>query len=234
MPSPIIGVVPLVDSARHSYWMLPGYLNGLQKAGATPIVFPLTVNPAEIHRLLHLCDGILLTGGQDISPQLYGEAPLPQCGETCPQRDRMEQLVLEEALSADLPVLGICRGPQFLNVFLGGTLYQDLPTQHPGPISHCMTPPYDRAVHRVTTVSGSPLEKLLEVREIGVNSYHHQAVCRLAEPLREIAISQDGLVEAAWLPGKKWVWGIQWHPEFSPKDENSRRIFADFVSHACQ
>ena len=106
----------------------------------------------------------------------------------------MEQALLHLALERDLPVLGICRGIQFLNAVLGGTLYQDLPTEHPSQTQHHMTPPYDRAVHTVTIQPGTPLAELLGTEHIGVNSYHHQAVKTLAPCLTEMAWSEDGLI----------------------------------------
>ena len=193
MKKPIIGVTPLFDRERDSYWMLPGYLEGLEQAGAIPIVLHLPEDLDDLPQLVSLCDGLLFTGGQDVSPALYGETPKPTCGEICPARDRMEQALLHLALERDLPVLGICRGIQFLNAVLGGTLYQDLPTEHPSQTQHHMTPPYDRAVHTVTIQPGTPLAELLGTEHIGVNSYHHQAVKTLAPCLTEMAWSEDGL-----------------------------------------
>ena len=233
MKKPIIGVTPLFDRERDSYWMLPGYLEGLEQAGAIPLVLPLPEDLDDLPQLVSLCDGLLFTGGQDVSPELYGEAPKPTCGEVCPARDRMEQALLRLALERDLPVLGICRGIQFLNAALGGTLYQDLPTEHPSQTQHHMTPPYDRAVHTVTLQPGTPLAELLGTEHIGVNSYHHQAVKTLAPCLTEMAWSEDGLIEAVCLPGKRFVWAVQWHPEFSFRvNEDSRKIFGAFVAAA--
>ena len=166
MKKPIIGVTPLFDRERDSYWMLPGYLEGLEQAGAIPIVLPLPEDLDDLPQLVSLCDGLLFTGGQDVSPALYGETPKPTCGEICPARDRMEQALLHLALERDLPVLGICRGIQFLNAVLGGTLYQDLPTEHPSQTQHHMPPPYDRAAHTVTIQPGTPLAELLGTEHI--------------------------------------------------------------------
>ena len=129
---PLIGLIPLVDDALESLWMLPGYMDGIAQAGGIPIMLPLTEDPADLEQLCESCDGFLLTGGHDVSPSVYGEDRLPVCGVSCEARDRMERLVLDYALRNDKPVLGICRGLQLLNALLGGTLYQDLPTQHPG------------------------------------------------------------------------------------------------------
>ena len=231
MKKPIIGVTLLWDEEKNSYWMLPGYLEGLEEAGAIPIILPLAADGADIAQLADLCDGFLFTGGQDVAPQLYGEAMKPTCGELCPARDTLEQELLNRALEQDKPILGICRGLQILNVTLGGTLYQDLPTEHPSEISHSMKPPYDRAAHTVRILPDTPLAALLQKQELGVNSCHHQAIRSLAPSLVEMARSTDDLIEAMYLPGKTFVWGVQWHPELSFRtDEDSRKMFMALVT----
>ena len=231
MEKPIIGVTPLWDEEKNSYWMLPGYLEGLEETGAIPIILPLAAGGADIAQLVDLCDGCLFTGGQDVSPQMYGEAMKPTCGELCPARDTLERELLYRALERDKPILGICRGIQFLNVALGGTLYQDLPTEHPSEIEHSMKPPYDQAAHTVRILPDTPLAALLQKQELGVNSCHHQAIRSLAPSLVEMARSTDDLIEAVYLPGKTFVWGVQWHPELSFRtDEDSRKMFMALVT----
>ena len=242
MRRPTIGVLALVDSERESYWMLPGYLEGLMQAGGLPVVLPPTTDAALIAQMVEECDGFLLTGGQDVAPELYGTARLPECGEVSELRDAMETELLRRAREAQRPVLGICRGIQFVNAALGGTLWQDLPSQRPTEVEHHMAPPYDRAAHRVSVVSGTPLAELLEgllgvgglaPGELAVNSYHHQAVRDVAPGLEVMAVSEDGLVEAVRDPSQRWLWATQWHPELSFRtDEASRRIFSAFVA-AC-
>ena len=202
MKKAVIGVTPLWDRDRDSYWMLPGYLEGLELAGALPIILPLTESNSDISRLVSLCDGFLFTGGQDVSPKLYGEKPRVTCGEICEKRDTFEQRLFTQSLEQDKPMLGICRGIQFFNACLGGTLYQDLPTEHPSEVAHVMRPPYDQIVHSVALLPGTPLAALLGRAELGVNSYHHQAIKVLAPGLAEIARSEDGLVEAVYIPDK--------------------------------
>ncbi|MBP5492266.1 MAG: gamma-glutamyl-gamma-aminobutyrate hydrolase family protein [Clostridiales bacterium] len=227
---PMIGVVPLVDEKRDSLWMLPGYMDGLVEAGAIPVMLPLTSDKETISQLLDTVQGILLTGGHDVDPKNYGEDPLPVCGAPCVERDAMENALLDQAIERDLPVLGICRGIQFLNAYLGGTLYQDLPSQHPSKTEHHQSPPYDVPVHEVQILKDSSLYKVLHVETLSVNSYHHQAIKNPAESLKIMAMSEDGITEAVEMPGKRFVWAVQWHPEFSHKtDENSRRIFEAFV-----
>ena len=227
---PIIGVMPLWDKKKDSLWMLPGYLDGISQAGGIPVIFPFTADGRELDQLMDMCGGFLLTGGHDVSPGVYGEEPMEDLLDTCGKRDDMELTVLEKAVGSDRPVLGICRGIQFINAALGGTLYQDLPTQHPSGISHRQKPPYDAPSHEVTIVEGSPLHRCLGADRIPVNSCHHQAVKQLAPGLEPMAVSPDGLVEAVYMPGKRFVWAVQWHPEFSFRtDANSRKIFRAFI-----
>ena len=230
---PLIGLVPLMDIGRDSLWMLPGYMDGVAAAGGLPVMLPLTEDPAALEQLAALCDGFLFTGGQDVDPALYGQAPDPAMEEVCPARDGMETALLRLALERDRPVLGICRGLQFLNAALGGTLWQDLPSQRPSAVCHRMKPPYDRVAHEVALVPGTPLHGLLGRDEIGVNSCHHQAVRDLAPCLAPMAQAPDGVTEAAYMPGRRFFWAVQWHPEFSFRtDESSRRIFGAFVAAA--
>ena len=227
---PVIGVVPLYDIQRDSLWMIPGYLDGIAAAGGIPVVLPLTEEEQVLRQLANDVDGFLMTGGQDVSPALYGEERLDSCGETLPVRDGMESRIFQLCLERDVPVLGICRGIQLMNVLLGGTLYQDLPSQHPTETEHHMSPPYDRPVHQVEICKGTPLFDLIQTERMDVNSYHHQAVRDKAPALQTMAVSEDGLIEAVCLPERPFVWAVQWHPELSWRtDEKSRRIFEAFV-----
>lgn len=222
--------MPLWDDEKDSLWMLPGYLEGLQEAGATPVILSLTEDREEIEHLVDICDGILLTGGHDVDPSVYGEEALNGTVLCCKARDNMERIVLEDAMQKDKPILGICRGIQLINALLGGTLYQDLPTQHPSDINHHQTPPYDVPVHDVFIKKDSPLYDCLGSDRISVNSYHHQAVKDVAPCLEVMAESEDGIVEALYKPFYRFLWAVQWHPEFSyKKDDNSRKIFKAFV-----
>ena len=233
MNMPQIGIVPLIDIQRESYWMLPGYMEGIADAGGLPIMLPLTADPAAIRRIAQLCDGFLFTGGHDVSPELYGQEILPLCGERCPERDAMERLLFPAVMELKKPVLGICRGLQFINVMLGGTLFQDIPAQRPSEVIHHQDPPYDSPSHPVELPSGTPLRELLGRDTISVNSCHHQGIRDLAPALCSMANAPDGLVEAVWAADRRYVWAVQWHPEFSRlKDDHSRHIFQSFVDAA--
>ncbi len=228
----IIGVVPLYDEKRESIWMLPGYLDGIYEAGGIPMILPLHAGEAELRRLDANIDGYLLTGGHDVNPELYGAEKSPSCGAVCESRDLLETMLYRIAGGTDKPVLGICRGIQLLNVLHGGTLYQDLPEEFrtERTLDHHMTPPYDRTVHEVLLEKNTPLYDLLGQERLAVNSYHHQGVKELGGGLAVMAAAEDGLVEGIYAPDRKFVWGIQWHPEFIyQKDEASRKIFRAFV-----
>ena len=146
MSRPVIGLVPLVDRERESYWMLPGYMDGIVQGGGLPFMLPLTRDAVALRQLFDMCSGILFTGGQDVSPSVYGQQDAGLCGETCPDRDSMEWVLLELAVEYRKPVLGICRGIQFINSCLGGTLYQDLSSEHPSDVGAPAKTPLPQAV----------------------------------------------------------------------------------------
>ena len=228
---PIIGVAPLWDRERESFWMLPGYFELIRQGGGLPLMLPMELDGGDCAGLVDKLDGLVITGGQDVTPERYGQAPIPACGEVCPDLDGMECELLTAALDRDVPVLGICRGLQILNVALGGTLYQDLPQQRPGEVKHRMDRPYDQPWHTVSLPEGTPLRQVLDQEEIWVNSCHHQGIDRLAAGLRPMATAPDGLIEGVYHPGKRCVWAVQWHPEMNfRKDQNSGKLMEAFVA----
>ena len=212
--SPLIGVTPLWDTEHQSVWMLPDYLDGIKAAGGIPVVLPIAMSEADAERIVETFDGFVFTGGQDVA--------------SCPERDEVETLLLKKALEADKPILGICRGLQFINVFLGGTLWQDLPSQHPSGIVHRQGKPYGVPTHQVS-INGE-LQSLLCKDILDVNTLHHQAVKDLGSGLTPMAVAPDGLIEAFQMPDKRFVWAVQWHPEYLFKtDKDSLAIFSCFV-----
>lgn len=229
---PIVGVMPLYDTQKDSIWMFPGYLDGLYEMGMIPLIFPLNIHENDAAHLYALCDGILLTGGQDVDPQLYGEERRPCCGEINSDRDLLEKGIFFRAYKDNKPLLGICRGLQLMNVLLEGSVYQDIKTEMQADfkLEHRMQPPYDRFAHQIKIVKNTPLFSVLGQTKVGVNSYHHQGVKRAGKNLIPMAYATDGLVEAVCCKRKKFMWGIQWHPEFSyMTDANSRKIFKAFA-----
>ena len=234
MDKPIIGVMPLVDTEKDSYWMLPGYMNGISQAGGIPVMLPLTNDENDVTKLASMCDGFLFTGGQDVNPGIYNEEKRAVCGECSDARDIMDTMFFLEALKNDKPCLGICRGLQFFNAVLGGTLYQDLPVDKPSNIIHHQNHPYNKPCHEVRILPGTPLEKLIKKINLPVNSLHHQGIKDLAEGIMPMAFAPDGLIEAICVPTQKFIWAVQWHPEFNfEEDEASRAVFTALIE-ACR
>ena len=233
MKKPVIGVMPLFRSDKGDLWMRMGYLGGILEAGGAPIIFPFTKDEELVDQFCGMCDGFLFTGGQDISPSIYGEDPLPELEEVSEERDSLELLVIKRALELKRPVFGICRGLQFLNAYLGGTLYQDIPSQYGTDILHLQTEPYPVPTHEVRIAPDTPLASLLDTETISVNSFHHQGVKKLADGLVPAAWAPDGIVEAFYRPGSVFFAAVQWHPEMLyENDESSRRLFRAFVNAA--
>jgi putative glutamine amidotransferase len=226
---PIIAIVTLYDEKLESYWMLPGYAQGLEEAGAAPVVLPLTSDPAALERYAHTFDGFLFPGGHDLAPSLYGEEPSEKCGTVIPQRDSMEQAFFPLALATRKPLLGICRGIQLMNVALGGDLYQDIK-----PFEHVPHNDHWGKIHTVTVRRDTLLSRILGQDTVLVNSQHHQAVDKVAPGLVLSALSEDGIVEGIEKPDAKFCLGVQWHPEWlSAADPAMQGIFDAFVA-ACK
>ena len=215
-------------------------------AGAVPWMVPTLPpdGPLAPADLVDQLDGLLLHGGADVCPRSYGEEPLRPEWEGDEVRDRYEIALVEAFLSARKPILGICRGAQLLNVALGGTLWQDLPSQLETPVGHRDQETYDRNRHEIDLVAGSGLASIYgldgdEVSGIVVNSIHHQAIREPAQGLVVEAVSPvDGVVEAVCLDDPdRWVRAVQWHPEFSdPADSgvlDRRPLMASFLD-ACR
>jgi putative glutamine amidotransferase len=236
MEKPKIGVLPLYDKDKESYWMLPGYMKAIEAAGGIPMMLPLTSDKGIISTLALTLDGFLFTGGHDVDPKLYGEQAESFCGELCDERDAMERILFGQVTALDKPAFGICRGLQLFNVLLGGSLYQDIPTQMKTAktVAHKQKPPYNQPTHRVFLELGSPLHRMMDKEALEVNSYHHQGIKRLSEQLVPVAKAEDDLIEAVMMPGKRFVLAVQWHPEFSyESDPYQFRLFEEFVK-ACR
>jgi len=233
--APVIGVVPRYDFEWTGLAIGDGYLSGLLEAGAIPIVLPATHDPVAIERLVAACDGFLIPGGQDIDPGRYGKRRKPHTHRSATARDQMEDALIRAAVEADKPVLGVCRGMQSLNVALGGTLHQDIHAeQSPDSLPHVQGRPFDLPAHMVDVVEGSLLATCVGAPRLGVNTIHHQSIAELGEGLVVSAISpDDDVVEAIEMPSKRFVLGIQWHPEHMWRTRpHSRRLFNAFVQAA--
>lgn len=232
MKKPIIGVTPSVDEEKNRCLVQPGYLESIDRAGGLGLMLPLTDREADLAQFVEACDGFLFVGGPDIEPWRYGQELLPACGPQNKARDAMEWKLLEAALAADKPILGVCRGIQILNTVLGGTLYQDIPSQYKTTLSHAMPePPYNRRAHGFRVVEGTPLAELPACEDI--NSRHHQAILDLAPGLEVMGYAEDGIIEAVWMPEKRFVWAVQWHPEAFWEEEGLHlELFRQLVKSA--
>lgn len=194
-------------------------------------VLPSSVREEEARALASQASGLVLCGGVDVAPERYGEEILNDEVEVMAERDELEWALLEGAREARVPVWGICRGIQVLNVFLGGSLWQDLPSQYPGEVEHSISEPKDHLAHTVKVLEpGRPLGEVLSRETARVNSRHHQAIKRLADGLVPVAESPDGLIEAVVLDRPDWwLRGVQWHPENLVALAQQRALWEDFV-----
>jgi len=189
------------------------YVKSVEQAGGIAVLLPPGA-PGDARALLDRLDGLVLSGGADVDPALYGQAPRPELGRVVRERDDFELALCREAVRRDVPILAICRGQQVLNVATGGTLLQDIPSVVLGALDH--DPPAERweAVHDVRVLQGTRLREILGRDLVRVNSFHHQAIERLGKGLVACARSvEDDVVEGVELPGRRFVLGVQWHPE---------------------
>lgn len=211
---PVVGITTYVVPASWSAWQLEAalvpamYVEAVERAGGRALLVPPSQDGVE--ETLDALDGLILSGGSDLDPELYGQAPHPQTVGLVPERDRAELALLEGALARDLPVLAICRGSQVLNVALGGDLVQHLPDVV-GDERHKRTPGVF-ADHDVRVEDGTRLAEVLGERA-PVKSHHHQGFGRLGAGLRVSAVAEDGTVEAVEDPSRRFALGVLWHPE---------------------
>ena len=226
---PIIAVTPSWDNATKKMIVNQDYINAVTDAGGMPLVIPPVADEKGLLAALDCCDGLLLTGGDDVCPTLYGEEILPCCGDLTHERDFAEPVLIRGALERGLPILGICRGIEILNVALGGALYQDIALQYSEQIKHpCYDIPADDA-HAMNILPGTLLRQVIGMDQCMVNSRHHQAVKRVAEGFRICAKAPDGLIEGIEIPELTYFVGVQWHPERMIEDPKMRGLFEHFV-----
>ena len=209
------------------------YVKGVSEAGGVPVVLPPSLSLRAAEALLDGVDGLLLSGGPDLEPGYYGERPIPELGTTIPEWDALEMALLRLALERGMPIFGICRGMQMLNVALGGTLYQDMLSQLGADfLNHWQTTPKSQVTHEVEVLNDSYLAKITDRQTVEVNSYHHQGIKGLADTLTVAARSVDGVIEAIESRdfSERWLVGVQWHPE-GMRDTASghRNLFEAYV-----
>ncbi|HKH90928.1 MAG TPA: gamma-glutamyl-gamma-aminobutyrate hydrolase family protein [Gemmatimonadaceae bacterium] len=212
------------------------YVRALESAGLIPLVIPPLASPNAAVHLLDVVAGLVLTGGEDVDPSHYGEAAHPELGPVNCARDVTELVLLDTARQRALPTLAICRGVQVVNVGLGGTLVQDLPSQQRDAGAHELDDERTARVHGVSVDPTSRLASIVGAQSLGVNSIHHQAVDRLGESLRINARADDGVIEGVESDDPRWwMVGVQWHPEelTATPEPWDRRLFAAFAD-ACR
>lgn len=232
---PLIGITADVAGAaagKGTTLFLPQrYFAAIERAGAIPVVLAAVRSKFAVRRLLNMLNGLVLSGGNfDIHPRFYGERPITALGEIKSERTEFELEITDQALKRDLPVLGICGGAQAINVALGGSLYQDIPTQlsDAGTCEHSSKNPHGG--HPIRVESGTCLFEIVRRSRLKVNTSHHQAVKRLGRGLIVNAVADDGVIEGIESTNHGFVLGVQWHPEvLATRQSHQRRIFDSFV-----
>jgi putative glutamine amidotransferase len=237
-PRPVIGVSmsALCPEGVRKHACNDAYVAAVGEAGGLPMLLPSVGGDVERSAAEYLdrVAGLVLTGGDDVHPSFYGEAPRPELGDVDEVRDRFELALAREAHRRGMPTLAICRGLQVANVALGGSLIQDIPTQVRTDLRHSPAKAGGTLPsHDVDVADGSRLRSILGVGRAEVNSSHHQSADRVAPDLRVSARSEDGVVEALEDPRHPYFVGVQWHPERAPDDPASRALFRSFLS-ACR
>ncbi len=206
------------------------YSKAILHCGGTPVLIPIAQNRGSLQMILDRIAGLLLSGGPDIHPKFYDEKPLPELGEVDEDLDGMELEIARLAFQRNLPILAICRGVQVLNVSRGGTLYQDITTHIQESIGHLQNVDKTIQTHTVGIEGKTLLHRILGRGEIWVNGKHHQAIKDLAPGFVVSARARDGIIEAIEHPSKRFILGVQWHPEgMWGKDLSSKKLFRAFV-----
>jgi putative glutamine amidotransferase len=231
---PVVGITLGDGDEPGIHAMREDYVRSVEQSGAVPVVLP-PVSPGDVPDLLDRLDGVLLSGGVDVDPILYGQAPHPKLGRVNRRRDDFELELTREALRREVPILGICRGHQVLNVATGGTLVQDIPSLIGGAAEHDGQGPRWRRAHRVEVTASSRLREILGQDAASVNSIHHQGVDRVGKDLVVSArCPEDGVIEGLEMTGRRFVVAVQWHPEsFWNRPDSFQRLFDAHVA-ACR
>ena len=233
---------PLVGITTSSYTSEAGWeynrayvaiIQAVEEAGGLPVLIPISINDEALRDIYERLDAVLLPGGGDVRPNIYGAEMNPLTDNIDDARDHAEIEITRWAVDDDIPVLGICRGHQVVNVALGGTLIQDVPSEIGEGVNHNITVPRDTRAHEVNIDPGSRLASILGSTTVKVNSLHHQSVEKAAPDVCVTAYSPDGVVEALEMPDKKFVLSVQWHPEDLYRDDPAmKRLFKSFVEAA--
>ncbi len=235
MKKPIIGITSAYEKEEglknyHRSTVSVDYSKAVVAAGGIPVIIPTLDNEEVIDEQLNLIDGLILSGGSDLNPIYFGEDFKDKMGVISPERDKSEMIILEKFMKTDKPVLGICRGHQILNVFYGGTLYQDLSYYKGDVLKHRQDLHPELEVHKVKIKEGSMLHSLYG-DSVMTNSFHHQSLNKIGNGFKVVAETADGIVEAIEKDGDRFCMGIQWHPEMmvARGNKNMEKIFKLFI-----
>lgn len=233
MSKPIIGITASYvkqNEMSEGIYVHQDYDRAIIRAGGVPLVLPVT-DKEIIDEYIKICDGIIFSGGEDIVPKFFGQEPIKALGTTYEARDEAEMYMLHEAMKHDKPIFGVCRGIQLINVALGGTLIQDIPSEMETSVKHMQENSRQKPSHKVSIDETSLLFDVLHENQVDVNSLHHQNIDKLGEGLVATAFSvEDQLIEAVEHETYKKLMAVQWHPEsLSYTHENMQRLFERFV-----
>jgi putative glutamine amidotransferase len=241
MPRPVIGILsnlrgsdPDLSVISKTVSVSNAYILSVAGSGGIPLILPPVADDGAVDEMIEKVDGLLVTGGNDLSTQLYGEEPCKKQGQFSPERDHLDLASIRAAFRREKPILGVCRGIQAINVCFGGTLYQDLEQEKEFTVKHYQESESSCVSHTVKIQQNSVLFPLLG-EEVLTNSFHHQAVKKVADGFAVGALAKDGVVEAIELGKGPFVLGIQWHPEMmtAAGDRTMKRIFDLFLD-ACK
>ncbi len=223
---PVIAVIPSFNEG--CYTLSDAYIKAISSY-AIPVIIPYETNFKHISENI---DGVLLTGGGDPDPALWGEKPIKECGMICKERDRFEKEIILSAYEKNIPLLGICRGAQMIAASLGGTLLQDIKACYPDKNEHMQTASRHCPTHIILLNYASLLYTISEKHYNKVNSFHHQAIDNIPPGFIISAVSEDGITEAIECPLKSFFMGVQWHPESMPDDKTQKKLFSAFIKAA--
>jgi len=231
---PIIGITTAYDFEKGSSLIKDDYYDAIIHCGAVPFLIPVTDEKSVWIEYVKICDGLILSGGPDIDATYFGESNMPYANEISPIRDGMEIFIAQKAIAMDKPILGICRGIQVINIAAGGSIYQDIYVENTTDkklIKHSQQAPRWYQIHNIDIQSETCLQAIFGNATLKVNSFHHQAVKEVAPDFIINAVAEDGIIEAISQENKKFVLGVQWHPEnLWRKDKTHLKLFERLVS----
>lgn len=240
MKNPVVGITAFCDCEHSKKYtkIRCSYVNAVYRAGGTPILIPPFDSTTHLNEYIELVDALVLSGGEDVAPASYGEDKVIELENINPDRDKWEISLFKEAYKAEIPILGICRGMQLINVSLGGSLYQDIDHQLNCEFSHLPLDLEKRenleyVNHKVNIIKDTRLDDILYSDQLNVNSHHHQAIKKIAENLTVSARSECGIIEAVENKDSTFLMGVQWHPEDLINNSSSFiNLFAELIKAA--